>query len=261
MTDIPHLPGDEHIQALDFPAWREVTGRSSIADLHKPRERCGIYVLGFANGERYVGQAVDVVRRFNDHRKNHGDITHMTFRRVKKTDLNDVERHCIHTLEARGLRLRNISLMSVVQGERDLDLVVTPQEQEQWLSGERAGLEDADLHVQDQALRERYRRRFSQFMELPHAQDALFILGLYLGMVVPFPRRTELSFWAVSCLPDVGAPEGSTLLLRVNLNMQEVFSLFSDENGLWGSFHLAHSPYEEALGPDWAEELTGLQGM
>lgn len=25
----------------------------------KPKERCGIYVLGFANGERYVGQAVD----------------------------------------------------------------------------------------------------------------------------------------------------------------------------------------------------------
>lgn len=249
---------DEHIWPLNFPEWQEVTGRSSIADLHKPKERCGIYVLGFANGERYVGQAVDVVRRFNDHRKNHGDITHMTFRRVKKTDLNDVERHCIHTLEARGLRLRNISLMSVVQGERDLDLLVTPQEQEQWLSGERAGLEDADLHVQDQALRERYRRRFEDFMAQPHAQDALFILGFYLRLVVPFPRRTELSFWAVSCLPDTGAPEGSTLLLRVNLNMQEVFSLYSEQNGLWGSFHLARSPYEEALGPDWAGQLTEM---
>lgn len=101
-----------------------------MADLHKPRERCGIYVLGFANGERYVGQAVDVVRRFSQHRKNHGDITHMSFRQVEKAELNEVERHCIHTLEAQGLRLRNISHMSVVQGERDLDLVIAPEEQE-----------------------------------------------------------------------------------------------------------------------------------
>jgi hypothetical protein len=250
--------GDEHISALGFPEWQEVTGRSSIADLHKPRERCGIYVLGFANGERYVGQAVDVVRRFGDHRKNHADITHMTFKRVKQAELSRVERHCIHTLEAQGLRLRNISLMSVVAGERDLDLVVTPQEQEQWLTGDRNGLVDADQHVQDQGLRERYRRRFSAFMALPHAQDALFILGLYLQMVVPFPRRTELSFWAVSCFPETGAPHGSTLLLRMNLNMQEVFSLYSDGNGLWGSFHLARTPYEAALGPDWAEQLTAL---
>lgn len=249
-------PGDDHIWALDFPQWHEVTGRNSVADLHKPRERCGIYVLGFANGERYVGQAVDVVRRFSQHCKTHGDITSMTFKQVKQSELNGVERHCIHTLEAQGLRLRNISHMSVVQGERDLDLVVTPEEQEQWLTGDVAELQDAVQTVEDQDLRRRYQRRFQEFMALPEAHDALFLLGRYLQAVVPFPRRTELAFWAVSCLPDTGAVTEGRVLFRVNLNMQEVFTLVSGPDSLVGSFHLAQSPYREHLGEQWAEQLA-----
>lgn len=252
------LPGDEHIWGLNFPAWREVRGRQSVADLFKPKERCGIYVLGFEDGERYVGQAVDVVARFNQHRKTHPDISHLTFKRVPKVDLDPVEQGHIRHLEAMSLRLRNIAHMSVVSGERDLDLVVTPEQQEQWLNQEATELPDEAAHVQDHDLRRRYRRRFERLLTLPHAQDALLVLGLYLETVVPFYRRTELSFWAVSCLPNTGAPEGSTLLFRVNLNMQEVFSLFTTEAGLWGSFHLAASPYQAELGPDWMTQLNEM---
>lgn len=251
------LPGDEHIWALGFPVWREVTGCLSVADLHRPNERCGIYVLGFANGERYVGKAVNVVRRFTDHRKTHDDVTHMTFKMVPQADQSAVEQHCIRTLERHGLRLRNIVHMSVVEGESDLDLVVTPEEQTRWLAGDLEGLEDAAQHVQDAALKQRYRRKFERFMALPFAPDALFVLGVYLQAVVPFPRRTELGFWMVSCLPS-GAPEGSTLYLRVSLNMQEVFSLLADDQGLWASFHLARTPFQENLGEGWLEELQVL---
>ena len=250
------LPGDEHLWALGFPAWQEVRGRLSVADLHTRRERCGIYVLGFEDGERYVGKAVDVVSRFNQHRKTHTDLSHLTFKQVPRARLDEVEQHYIHHLEAQGLRLRNIAHMSVVTGERDLDLVVSPGEQERWLSRDASDLEDAAVHVQDEGLRRRYRRRFERFLTLPHAQDALLVLGLYLEVMVPFMRRTELSFWAVSCLPDTSAPEGSTLLARVNVNMQEVFSLYATEAGLWGSFHLASSPFQEELGPDWKRQLA-----
>ena len=248
-------PGDEHIWALGFPAWHEVRGRLSVADLYKRQERCGIYMLGFENGERYVGKSVDVVTRFNQHRKTHADLSHLTFRRVPKAQLDQVEQHHIHHLGTLGLRLRNIDHVSVVSGERDLDLVVSPDEQEQWLMGEGGDLAGSQPHVEDAGLRRRYQRRFERFLTLPDAQDALFVLGVYLAVAVPFYRRTELSFWAVSCLPDTRAPEGSTTLLRVSLNMQEVFGLFTSEEGLWGQFHLAASPYQEALGPDWLAEL------
>ena len=152
-----------------------MTGQTSVADLHPPKERCGIYVLGFANGERYVGQAVEVVRRFAQHRKTHDDITHMTFKRVNAADLDQVERHHIHTLEGQGLRLRNIVHMSVVQGERDLDLVVTPEEQEDWLTGDVANLQDTGRQVENQDLRRRYQRRFAEFHQQPQAEDALSV--------------------------------------------------------------------------------------
>ena len=234
---------------LGFSELKEVTGRASIADLFQAKERCGVYVLAFGNGEYYAGQAVDVVRRFGDHRKNHADISHMTFQQVAQPDLNRVEQYVIHTLEASGFLLRNIVFMSHVQGERDLDLVVTPAEQKRWLEGEL--LDDVGPHVQDQSLRRRYQRRFAQFMDLPQAQGALVLLNLYLTTVIPAPRRTELTFWSVTCRPETrDAPQ-----YRVNVNMQEVFALY-EEGDLKASFYLASHPFQEKLGPDWQQVLT-----
>ncbi|WP_432559939.1 hypothetical protein [Granulicoccus sp. GXG6511] len=54
---------DTRIEELGFPGWTDVSQRLSIADLFfKKSNRCGIYVLGFADGERYVGQSIDVVK-------------------------------------------------------------------------------------------------------------------------------------------------------------------------------------------------------
>jgi len=251
------LPGDEHLWELGFPAWHEVRGRLSVADLHKRQERCGIYVLGFEDGERYVGQAVDVVSRFNQHRKTHADISHLTFKQVPKARLDEVEQHHIHHLEAQGLRLRNITHMSVVTGERDLDLVVSPDEQEAWVRGDWEDLQDAAAQIRDDNLRQRYRRRFEQFMGLPQAREVLLLLGLYLHQTLPLPKRTALTFWSVSCLP-YGGPPRTSMYCRVNLNMQEVLSMGVDEHGIWASFHLASSGYQQAFGEQWRERFTEL---
>lgn len=140
---------DTRIGELGFPSWTDVIQRISIADLFfKKTSRCGIYVLGFADGERYVGQSIDVVKRFAQHRLVHGAISSFTFRRVPREDLSRFERECIHLLEAHGIRLRNLDHMSVLQGERDLDLIVTPDEQIQWLARESAP-EAGARHVDD----------------------------------------------------------------------------------------------------------------
>lgn len=77
-----------------------------------------------------------MTKRFAAHRLNHDDITHLTFRMVPKADLSRVERDCIHALEARKTPLRNLDHMSVVQGERDLDVLISPEEQQRWLARE-----------------------------------------------------------------------------------------------------------------------------
>jgi hypothetical protein len=52
-----------------------VAGLRSIAHLAaKSKGRCGIYDLAFANGEHYVGQAVDVTARFVTHAQTYADI-------------------------------------------------------------------------------------------------------------------------------------------------------------------------------------------
>lgn len=244
--------GDSRIGELGFPAWTDVRHRNSIADLiFAKSDRCGIYVLGFTNGERYVGLSIDVVKRFGQHRLVHADIDLFTFQKVAEKDLPRVERACIHALEAHGIPLRNLDHMSVVKGERDLDLVVAPQEQQQWL--DRTSIPElAGRQVDDPDLRRRYRRRFEQFVELPHAEEALFLLGAYIASVIPFPRRTELSFWSVSCMPGNGR---HGLYARVNLNMQEVLTVQADHLGLAAHFHLARSPFESYFGGAWQEIL------
>jgi hypothetical protein len=62
------------LKELGFSRVSHVQGGASIADLFKPHERCGIYVLHFTNGEFYAGQAVDVTRRYVQHRETHKDI-------------------------------------------------------------------------------------------------------------------------------------------------------------------------------------------
>jgi hypothetical protein len=68
------MDGVSVLEVMGFSRWRPVYGRASIAYLFKPQKRCGIYVLGFSNSEFYVGQALDVTRRYAQHRKTYSDI-------------------------------------------------------------------------------------------------------------------------------------------------------------------------------------------
>lgn len=151
------------LKSLGFPAMQLVSGRLSIADLYARDKRCGVYVLRFRGGEYYAGQAVDVSRRFGNHRKAHADIEAITFQPAGKRDLDEVKRQVIHTLEGSSFRLRNIAHMSVVEGERDLDALITPEEQNAWLEGNL--LPDAEGAVDDPDLRRRYRSRFESFRQ------------------------------------------------------------------------------------------------
>ena len=243
---------DELLTELGFPAFRDVSGQTSVARLYPAGQRCGIYVLGFADGERYVGQAVDVTKRYLNHCKTYADLTELSFKCVPAEELDAEERRCIHTLEAGGVHLRNFTHMSVVGGDRPFDEVVTPGEQEAWLQGD-PGLQDDEPHVVDESLRRRQRHKFEKLMTLPHAQEVLTLLGLYLLTTMPFPNRTEQDFWIVSCLP-YGVGEYS-VYCRVTVNRQENFSVYGNEKGFDVSFHMAMSPLQALVGDDWQQRL------
>jgi hypothetical protein len=232
------------LKEMGFASPKYVRGRASIADLFKPGERCGLYILHFANGEIYAGQALDVTRRYVQHRKVHPDIEEISFRQLAKDRLDIEERALIWELEQYGHRLRNIVFTSIPKGESDFDLIMPVAEQKQWLQDLRM-VETSGERVIEPELRRKYRQTYERFLQLPYADRATDVLKAYVRNGIPAFRRGEVSFWCVSCMP------GRGVYARINIYWQEVLTVLVTQNELWLSLHMADSPFtalsDEAL--------------
>ena len=235
MPSINNLLGD-----LAFSETHYVLGRASIADLFRPGQRCGIYILHFTNGEFYCGQSVDVTRRFAQHSKLHADIEKISFRQILQNDLNIEELSSIRILEAQGFRLRNIALTSIPFGPSDLDLIITQNEQNRWCK-DPSFVDYAGTRIIEPDLRRKYRQRFEQFIALPYANETICFLRAYAHSCLPAVRRTEVSFWSCSCLPGNTNPD-TEILARVNIYWQEVLTIGAHKEELFFSLHLADKP-------------------
>jgi hypothetical protein len=216
------------VTELGFTAPVDVRGRRSIADLlPKSRNRCGIYLLGFADGLFYIGQARDVVRRFSQHRKLHDDIVRWGFRPEKRRNLDAVERELIHRAPSLGLKLTNKVHVSDIVGETDLDELLAPDEQKLWRANPaKTSAQDVRLDIDaDGSHRTRYKHEWSLFRNRHDFSRLLGLLRLYIHGCVPAYRRTEYSFWSVSCMPSTNAAHFPRLAV-VNMNIMETFVVF-----------------------------------
>jgi len=244
---------EEILCAAGFSTPHSVVGRASIADLFKRDRRCGIYVLEFSNGELYIGQAVDVSRRYVQHRLTHRDICRLSFVETPREGLASLEREVLESLERSGFPLRNISLASAPVGPSDLDLVITPDDQQRWMNDPAFQILSGDRLV-DPDLRRKHARQYDQFMTRSAAADVIPIVTRYISATIPAPRLTEVSFWSCTCLPNQSGPAWE-MLLRVNVHWQEVFAVGIDTGKLFFDWYLALSPLEAAYGPQ-ARDLT-----
>lgn len=235
-----------HLKSIGFGSQQSVIGRASIANVFPKSKRCGIYVLVFDDGEVYAGQAVDVTRRFVQHSKTYDDINTLYFKRVAKTRLNDVERDVIQGLEREGYHLRNITFTSLPKGESDFDLVMTPSQQQAWLSGAPEPAVAA-ARVNDEVLRRKYERKFQQLSQMTKYEDAEAVLRTFVRKTIPMPVLGEVSFWACSCLPSNGN-KSIKLYSRININWQEVMTVYTEAGQLYVSIQLAVSPLQAAYG-------------
>lgn len=194
----------ERLADLGFAAVTPVSTLRSIAQLFgSSKPRCGIYLLEFPANKFYIGQAVEVVRRFAQHRKNYDEIVGFSFIPTQRVDLDDIERCLIRRAEVLGLVILNTVHASNVAGDTDLDLVIPPSEQAEWLSRP-ATFNDADASNQivlPLSQLERYAKQFRKFKAHPLARVTSSLLQTYIRQCIPAPKRTEYSFWVVSCLP------------------------------------------------------------
>jgi len=194
----------ERFANLGFAAVTPVSTLRSIAQLFgSSKPRCGIYLLEFAEHRFYIGQAVEVVRRFAQHRKNYDEIVGFSFIPTQRANLDDVERRLIRRAEDLGLVMLNTVHASNVVGDTDLDLVVSPSEQAEWLS-DPTTFNDADTSspiVLPISQLERFAEKFRRFKAHRLGRAASSLLQTYVRHCIPAPKRTEYSFWVVSCLP------------------------------------------------------------
>ena len=204
-----------------------VKGRLSIADLFpKSKSRCGIYLLKFSDDTYYIGQAVDAVRRFAQHRKNYDNIVGVWFQPVKKERLNEVEQNLIQEAEAKELLLTNKTFVSNIIGDTDLDLIISPTEQQDWLENSLEISKDGyDLYsTVETKYKIKYRQNFDKLKQVDNYAQLKRILSFYIRKCLPSFMKTELSFWSLSCMPSTN---GGTYprYFCMNVNAMEVYVL------------------------------------
>lgn len=243
--DGPHGPQARAALAREgFDRLWDVGAVPSLAEVVAAEKRCGVYVLAFSDGEWYVGKAVDVTRRFLEHRRDHGDIARVFFKCVEPADLSREELRLIGVLETTwGWKLRNLTGASLPKGPSDLQEVVPEGVLDRWIHDPRYDIDLGDLKSLDDQVRKLADRKRA-LDDHPRATDVRRIASRYLARAVPAARATELDFWSLSCLPG-----GSyTALVRVNLYWQEVFTIIEEADlRLTASFHVARTALDGSL--------------
>lgn len=211
--------------AKSFARW-PTPELTSLASHFRPGDsRCGVYILEFTNGQRYVGQSVDVVRRFAAHKRRWPDIIAMQFLAVDQARLGEVERQAIsHELRA-DHGLRNIDLVNSSWQASPLDAEVDRPLQVSWVTD---GIQD---HTDDdRTLRARrrisYRSKYQTLAARPDYQMLLDALTAYVGAAIVWPSHTVERYWTVSALPSTNRRRGFRRLITVSCGKVETFVVY-----------------------------------
>lgn len=240
------LPPEPNLiyQSLGFPELKNVATLLSIAHLFKKSDsRCGIYLLEFPENKYYIGQAIDAVKRFSQHRKNYSNILGHSFIPIKKINLDKIEKELIQTAENSGITLLNVVHVSNVVGDTDLDLVISPGDQDTWLNEPfetNKNRYDQLIKLNDSHI-SRFEEKYSKFRKHQHYDITVNFVSNYINNCIPHSRVTEYSFWSVSCLPGTNINTWPRLTC-LNIAVMEMLVIgYQKKNPgqLWGFVNVA----------------------
>ncbi|QGU04528.1 GIY-YIG nuclease family protein [Corynebacterium comes] len=215
-----------------------VTGLNTISALIGNEDPCGIYVLEFENGESYVGQAVDVRKRFVSHCRNSAhhpawhDITHISFTPYPAAELNVRETTVIQALKREGCPLRNKAMNLFHEQVSPLDKVISPVDQYHWADSEY-------LHRTASQVPERKMARAiadlppgaSKMSRLPMYGECLADVAAFIDLVLPDPLATMEKYWTVSDCPSTNGGRFYTVNVGV-LEMLRCIRAFGERSCL-----------------------------
>lgn len=226
--------------------------------------KAGIYVLGFANGEYYVGRSTHLRSRGMTHSVKHADIVWVCFSYMRrsaslKVALQEAEASAISEMHARlhpqGISTRGVDRVPWTPKRTPLNTLIAAEEQLAWLGDPATNLEDGPRpprHDDAPSIAE----RFEHLASLPEWPAVQGVLSEYARLVIPRPRATEVRYWMTSCFPHDG------LAVRLNVGWQTTVDVFIDEDGAAVYFYMptgliaAHLGIDQGhLYPELPEEL------
>lgn len=255
----------EWSRRIGFCEIHEVSGRYSVADLlPQSRGRCGLYLLGFGDGNYYIGKSIDAAKRFGQHRLNRPDIHFFGFQKVPKWNLDQKEEEVIWNAEKLGIPLTNKVFVSRTSGESDLDVLLTPVDQERWLNKPTSFRNERKrVHIEnEEGHRRRFIKNFEKFCDDPDYRNTLPLLRRYIQETIPAFRRTEYSFWSLSCAPSTGR-RSAPRIFTFNIANMETFVVGldrSDPNLYWGFVNLSNDKMFEEYGSTWMNDFQNVLG-
>lgn len=207
----------------------DVSERSSFAPFVRGRSS-GIYIFEFENGQRYVGQTVNFVARFNshirdsDHHEAWDDITRLMVMDAKPEDLNELEFQVIAWQKEEGYSLRNKVFNFGFEGPSQLDSATPIIDQLHWANGD----SDYDIedikHAADRAFEGRTKLHQSVEGGQPWLEEAngdaswptvanavCADLGAVIARAIPEAVELESIYWTVSDYPNTVGGRLATL--------------------------------------------------
>lgn len=206
------------------------------------QSRCGIYLLrlDMEIDPYYVGQSVDVVRRYREHTHTMPPILAVWFQPIPHEQLDGAERQAVYQAEALGVALYNKALVSVTVASGPLDDVMTPDQQQHWLD-DPASYANPTRRNREPIQVQRFANRVEQLRQRPDFQPMMVLVSDYVCQCLPAYAATEALFWSLSCLPSTN---GGERLVVVNVHMMETLVLIRGQGDtVRGFINLSQSVY------------------
>ncbi len=232
-------------QHREFRRWAVPAGTSLSAFFRPGESRCGIYILEFANGERYVGQSLDIVRRTADHARRFPDIIAVQFCPLAPHVLDAAERQMIQSQRDAGHHLRNIDLVSQSWADSVLDAVVDCDAQVDWMHGGPPSHPD-NIRMLIAKRRRATAARYVELTQHPRFADIFADLCGYVDRAVAWPSATDGRFWTVSVLPSTNRTREQRRLFTVSCGNVETFVMIEDRSSgePWWFINIEHGVVE-----------------
>lgn len=245
------------VKKAAFRRWSLPQG-TSLSTLFRPGEsRCGIYILEFAGGQRYVGQSHDVVRRVATHSRHFGDVVAVQFAPVDPNDLDAAERQVVQAQKDAGVPLRNIDLVTRSWADSVLDQVVDPEVQSTWVQGGPQPHPD-DTRMLIAKRRAASARKYRELRDLASFPEVFSDVCTYVDRVITWPSATDGRFWTLTALPGTGLCAERRRLAAVSCGKVETFVVFEDRttHETWWFLNMEHGVLRRSdLPPEFRDML------